>query len=85
MSDHFDILGVSSKGKNNELDNLTSFEGVPSHAIEMTRKITPLKDIAAVYELYKLFKKEKTFYSALSYAKSWYFINVSGQISRSTT
>ena len=61
MSDHFDILGVSSSGKNNELDKLSSFEGVPSLAIEMTRKITPLKDIVAVYKLYKLFKREKPF------------------------
>lgn len=61
MSKYFDILGVSSKGKKNELERLTDYEGVPTYAIEMTRKITPLKDIIAVYKLFKLFKKEKPF------------------------
>ncbi|WP_203258677.1 glycosyltransferase family 4 protein [Hyunsoonleella ulvae] len=61
MSQHYEILGVSSQGKNNELDRLPAIEGVPAFAIEMTRKITPLKDIIAVYKLYRLFKKEKPF------------------------
>ncbi len=61
MSNYYDILGVSSQGKNNELDRVNKFEGVPTHAVEMTRKITPLKDIQAVYKLYKLFKREKPF------------------------
>lgn len=61
MSQYYDILGVSSQGKNNELDRLPVIEGVPVFAIEMTRKITPIKDLIAVYRLYKLFKKEKPF------------------------
>ncbi len=61
MSSYYDILGVSSKGKNNQLDKLVEFEGVPVHAVEMTRKITPIKDIVAVYKLFKLFKAEKPF------------------------
>lgn len=61
MSQYYDILGVSSQGKNNELDKLPDVEKVPAVAIEMTRKITPIKDLIAVYRLYKLFKKEKPF------------------------
>ncbi len=61
MSTYFDILGVSSKGKNNQLKNITNQEGTPVIAVEMTRKITPIKDLIAVYRLYKLFKKEKPF------------------------
>ncbi len=61
MSEYYDILGVSSQGKNNELDKVNKFEGVPTYAVEMTRKITPLQDIRAVYKLYKLFKREKPF------------------------
>lgn len=61
MKSHYDILGVSSKGKDNQLDKVSKHENIPTVAIEMTRKITPLKDIVAVYKLYKLFKKEKPF------------------------
>ena len=61
MSQYFEVLGVSSKGKNNELNKVTEQEGIPTHAIEMTRKITPIKDLRAVWQLYKLFKKEKPF------------------------
>lgn len=61
MATYFDVLGVSSKGPNNELDSVTEFEGVPTFAVEMTRQITPFKDLRAVWQLYKLFKKEKPF------------------------
>ena len=61
MSQYFDILGISSKGEDNHLDKLIELEGIPTVAVEMTRKITPLKDLTAVYQLYKVFKKEKPF------------------------
>ncbi|WP_372756414.1 glycosyltransferase family 4 protein [Mariniflexile sp.] len=59
MSQYFHVLGVSSKGKSNELAQVTRLEGIPTFAVEMTRKITPFKDLVAVWKLYKLFKKEK--------------------------
>ncbi|MFH6769244.1 glycosyltransferase family 4 protein [Gaetbulibacter aquiaggeris] len=61
MSSYFDILAVSSKGKNNELDVVSESESIPTFPIEMTRKITPFKDLYALWELYKLFKKEQPF------------------------
>ena len=61
MSQYFDILGISSKGEDNHLEKLIELEGIPTVAVEMTRKITPLKDLVAVYQLYKVFKKEKPF------------------------
>ena len=61
MSKYFDVLGVSSVGKNNKLVKVAEQECIPTLAIEMTRKITPLKDLLAVWQLYKLFKKEKPF------------------------
>lgn len=61
MSQYFDILGISSKGEDNHLEKLIDLEGIPTVAVEMTRKITPLKDLVAVYQLYKVFKKEKPF------------------------
>ena len=60
MSDYYDILAVSSNG-NNDLKKVEEREGVKTFPIEMTRKITPIKDLAAVWKLYKLFKKEKPF------------------------
>ncbi|TGV03935.1 glycosyltransferase family 4 protein [Flavivirga rizhaonensis] len=61
MSSYFDVLAVSSTGKDNALDRVSKHENVPTLAIEMTRKITPIKDLYAVWQLYKLFKKEKPF------------------------
>ncbi|MEC3908026.1 glycosyltransferase family 4 protein [Tamlana sp. 2201CG12-4] len=61
MSNYYDILGVGSRGENNEIENLSKDEGISVFPIEMTRKITPIKDIIAVWKLYKLFKKEKPF------------------------
>lgn len=61
MSNYFDILAVSSTGKDNALGKVSEYENVPTLPIEMTRKITPFKDLYAVWQLYKLFKKEKPF------------------------
>ncbi len=61
MSNYFDILAVSSQGENNALNMVSEYESVPTLPIEMTRKITPLKDLYAVWQLYKLFRKEKPF------------------------
>ena len=61
MSNYFDILAVSSKGKDNALARVSQHENVPTIAVEMTRKITPFKDLYAVWQLYKIFRKEKPF------------------------
>lgn len=61
MTTYFQVLGVSSKGINNDLDRVSELEGIPTYPIEMTRKITPFKDLQAVWQLYILFKKEKPF------------------------
>ena len=61
MSKYYDVLGVSSEGSNNELSMVSELEDVPVFPIEMTRKITPFKDLYALWQLYKLFKKEAPF------------------------
>jgi glycosyltransferase involved in cell wall biosynthesis len=43
------------------LDKIGITEGIEVKNIEMTRQITPLKDLKAVYKMYKYFKKEKPF------------------------
>ncbi|EZH75326.1 glycosyl transferase family 1 [Aquimarina atlantica] len=58
MSQYYDMIGVSGKGEG-QLDVVSQNEGVRVIPVEMTRKITPIKDLKAVYKLYKVFKKEK--------------------------
>jgi glycosyltransferase involved in cell wall biosynthesis len=57
MSRHFDVLGVSSPGP--VLAEVAEQEGVQVAAVEMTRSITPVKDLHAIWQLYRLFKKER--------------------------
>lgn len=57
MKNHFEVIAVSA-----EKDRLEKFgqeEGVRIFHLELTRKITPIKDIAAVFKLYQFLKKEK--------------------------
>ncbi len=58
MSQHYTIIGVSGEGEG-RLDRVAEEENVEVIAVEMTRKITPIQDLKAVLELYKIFKKEK--------------------------
>ncbi|WP_103068550.1 glycosyltransferase family 4 protein [Aquimarina sediminis] len=60
MSQHYTMIGVSGKGED-QLDLVAKQEEVAVIPVEMTRKITPIKDLKAVYKLYKVFKKEKPF------------------------
>lgn len=61
MSNYYEILGVSSKGKDDLLIKTGVYQGIRVHNIEMTRTISPINDIKALYQLYKLLKKEKPF------------------------
>lgn len=59
MSEHFDVIAVSSGGK--ILDELKFSEGVETFEVNMTRQITPIKDFIATIKLYRLMKKEKPY------------------------
>lgn len=59
MSDKYEVLGITSPG--DLIPDITQNEGVPFIPVEMTRTISPLKDLKAVWQLYKVFKKEKPF------------------------
>jgi glycosyltransferase involved in cell wall biosynthesis len=52
-----DIIGISSGGK--ALSEVKLEEGIEVHEIEMTRKITPIKDLIAVFKLFLFLKKTK--------------------------
>ncbi|QTY26668.1 glycosyltransferase family 4 protein [Flavobacterium sp. CS20] len=58
MKNHYEILAVSSSSES-ELKEVKNRERVATYQLEMTRAITPLKDLKAVWRLYKLFIKEK--------------------------
>ena len=57
MSAHFEVVGVSSPGK--MLEEVSTQEGIRTIPIDMTRSITPAKDAKALFQLYRLFKREK--------------------------
>jgi glycosyltransferase involved in cell wall biosynthesis len=58
MSDNgFEVIGISSNGK--FLNDVKEEEGIEVFNIEMSRKITPIKDLIALLYLYFYFKKCK--------------------------
>ncbi|MEH6538370.1 MAG: glycosyltransferase family 4 protein [Psychroserpens sp.] len=59
MSRHYEVIGVSGDG--DALTEVRQNEGIKTHVIQMTRTITPFKDLMATYKLYKFFKAEKPF------------------------
>ena len=58
MSQYFETVGVSS-GPKDELEVVAKRESIKVRQVEMSRAITPIKDIKSLWQLYKLFKKEK--------------------------
>jgi len=57
MSAYFEVVGVSSPGKT--LGEVSDQEGIRTVGVNMTRAITPMQDLKAIWSLYRLFKKEK--------------------------
>jgi len=53
----FEVHAVSSPGK--LLEEAGAREGIPVHAVDMPRRITPLKDLVALCKLYLLFRRLK--------------------------
>ena len=56
MSNHFDVTAISSEKE--RLEKYGIDEGVSTFYLPLTRKITPIKDIKAVWKLYFFLKKE---------------------------
>lgn len=57
MSSYFEVTGISSPGQH--LEKVKQTQGVRCFAITMTRQITPMKDLVALWKLYRYMKKEK--------------------------
>lgn len=60
MTDHYNVIGISSSS-DGHLDVVGKQEGVPTYVVEMTRKITPFKDLSSLYKLFRIFRKEKPY------------------------
>lgn len=53
----FEVLMISADG--DEIADVIANEDCPHIVVPMTRKITPIKDLACLWELIKIFKKER--------------------------
>jgi len=59
MQQYYDVTAISSDKTN--LERVGRLQGVSVFNVEMTRKITPLQDLKAVWQLYNYFRREKPF------------------------
>ena len=57
MKNHFEVVAISAEKV--KLEAYGKEEGVRVFHLEITQKITSIKDIIVVFKLYRLFKKEK--------------------------
>jgi glycosyltransferase involved in cell wall biosynthesis len=57
MSHRFKVYAISSPGP--ELDEVASQEKVETIGVKMTRKITPITDLIALFKLFTIFRKLK--------------------------
>lgn len=57
INNDFDVIGVSSSGK--ELEEIAQEEGIAVTIVEMTRTISPFKDVQSLWNFYKLCKRER--------------------------
>lgn len=54
----YEVIGLSSSGK--ALEEVAELEGIRTISVDMNRRISPIKDIISLFNLYKVLKKEKT-------------------------
>lgn len=59
MKTFYNVIAVSSDKE--KLEEVGVTEGVDTYYIQLTRKITPFKDLLAVWKMYTFLKKEKPF------------------------
>ena len=56
MSSHYEVVGITSPGK--AVNDVINDEGVRVIEIELTRRISPIKDLIALFKVYSVLKKE---------------------------
>lgn len=59
MSDHYDLILVAANREH--LERVGKSQNARVHPVEMTRQITPLQDLKALWHMYRFFRKEQPF------------------------
>lgn len=59
LNTHFEIIGVGSGLESSK--ELAKDEGIKTIPLRIERKISPVQDLKSLYNLYRLFRKEKPF------------------------
>lgn len=57
MNESFEVIAISSEGK--DFDEVIETQGVRGYKVDMTRRITPFRDLAGLLRLYLIFRKER--------------------------
>lgn len=57
MNDYFEVVGISSEGK--DLEDVQEIEGIRTLSLNMSREITPVKDFISLVKMVILLLKEK--------------------------
>tara|TARA_B100000809_G_C15110524_1_gene520424 strand:+ start:1166 stop:2305 length:1140 start_codon:yes stop_codon:yes gene_type:complete len=57
INQYYEVVGISGDGES--LKAVREEEGIRTEVAEMTRTISPISDIVAVYRVYKILRKEK--------------------------
>lgn len=57
MNQHFSVTAISAE--KHELEKVAAKYGVSNYHVELTRAITPVQDLKALWKLYRFLKKEK--------------------------
>lgn len=59
MTNNFEVIAVSSDQE--RLEKFGQENNIRTQCIELTRQITPIKDLIALWKMYRFFKREKPF------------------------
>jgi glycosyltransferase involved in cell wall biosynthesis len=57
INQFYEVIGISGDG--DALNDVRINEGIRTEVVEMTRTISPIKDIIALFKLYRILKKEQ--------------------------
>ncbi|BAX82630.1 glycosyltransferase family 4 protein [Labilibaculum antarcticum] len=57
MNQYFEVIGISSPGI--QLQEIEKNEGVDTFEVEMTRRISPFKDLLSLWKLFQIMRVEK--------------------------
>ena len=59
LSEKYEVIGISSPGE--ALERISQREGVPTIAVSMERQISLMKDLKSLFQMIRLFRKEKPY------------------------